>query len=143
MMQAGLITPEAGRRLLDYPDLEAEENLYNAASDYIHMILDKIVEDGEYTAPSPDDNLQLAKKLVLEYIAQGKLNNLKDDRLELLRKFNKQIDYWVNGGPAGEKMRAEQAMIQSQMAAQGIVPQGNPQTPPTSPLIQNVPGVTQ
>lgn len=92
MMQAGLLAPDVGRRLLDFPDLESEENLANSSIDYLHMILDKMVEDGEFTPPEPFDNLEKARSLALEYYAQGKLNNLKEDRLELLRKFIKQID---------------------------------------------------
>ncbi len=125
MMQAGLITPEAGRRLLDYPDLASEENLYNATADYLHKILDQIVEDGDYTPPAPEDNLQLAKKLVLEYIAQGKLNELEDDKLDLLRRFNKQIDTLLGVG-----------MAPPPMAAPGA-PQAVPEAPPTSPLMPN------
>jgi hypothetical protein len=92
MMQAGLLAPDVGRRLLDFPDLEAEENLSNSMIDYLHTILDKIVEDGDFTAPEPFDNLQKARSLALEYYAMGKLNKLAEDRLELLRKFIKQID---------------------------------------------------
>lgn len=130
MMQAGLISPEAGRRLLDYPDLESEENLTNSVNDYLHMILDKMVEDGEFTAPEPFDDLATARKLALEYYARGKLNNLEEDKLELLRRFMAQIDMLLNpqtlAGPQG-------------VAPQGGQPMANPQAPPVSPLVPNVP----
>lgn len=135
MMQAGLISPEAGRRLLDYPDLEAEENLYNATADYLHKILDDIIEDGKYTPPAPEDNLQLAKKLVLEYIAQGKLNNLDEDKQDLLRRFNKQIDVMLQPPPMAPMPGA------GDPAAMGGAPQAVPQAPPMSPLMPNSPNV--
>lgn len=135
MMQAGLISPEAGRRLLDYPDLEAEENLYNATADYLHMILDKIVDGDEYTPPAPEDNLTLAKKLILEYIAQGKLNQLPEERMELLRRFNKQIDV-LNG--VGMPQPGAPMPGQPQ-----VVPQAAPQAPPTNQLIPNATGIVQ
>ena len=91
MMEGGLMSPEVGRRVLDFPDLEAEENLANASQDYLHKILDDIVDHGKYTAPEPDDNLVVAKKLCLEYLAQGKLNNLSDKKIQMLRTFNQQI----------------------------------------------------
>lgn len=125
MMQAGLIDPQAGRRLLDYPDLDAEENLANSTLDYLHSILDKMTEDGDYTPPEPFDDLQQARKLALEYYAQGKLNNLDEDKLELLRQFMAQID----------QLQA-QAMAAAQPQAQ---PMANPTPTPTSPLIPNVP----
>lgn len=135
MMGAGLISPEAGRRLLDYPDLEAEENLYNATADYLHKILDEIIEDGKFTAPAPEDNLQLAKKLVLEYIAQGKLNNLQEDRMEKLRIFNKQIDGLLGVGMSQPGMPMP--------GQQPVTPQEQPMAPPTNQLIPNAPGIAQ
>lgn len=131
MMEAGLIDPQVGRRLLDYPDLEAEENLGNATSDYLHKILDGIVEDGKFTAPEPFDNLVKAEQLALEYYAQGKLNNLADDRLELLRKFMKQIH-------GLKEIAANAAAAMNQGPAP--VPQADPKPAPVSDLVPNVNG---
>lgn len=140
MMAGGLVTPEVGRRLLDYPDLDAEENLANATIDYLHKILDDMVEDGTFTAPEPFDDLAQARKLALEYYAQGKLNKLAEDKLELLRRFIKQIDVLTApppmaapgaGGPQGVSNMPPGA------SAQPIQPQGNPLPPPTSNLIQS------
>ena len=125
MMQAGLIDPQVGRRLLDYPDLEAEENLANASLDYLHSILDDIVDHGKYKAPESDDDLQTAKKLALEYIARGKLNNLAEDRLELLRTFNVQVDAFL-APPAPA------------LPLPGAAPMANPQATPQSELLPNV-----
>lgn len=124
MMQGGIMSPETGRRLLDYPDLEAEENLANATLDYLHKILDDIVDEGKYTPPEPFDRLDKARELALEYYAQGKLNNLQEDRLDMLRRFMSQLD-----------MLAQAAMPPA--PPQGV-PQANPVATPTSPLIPNV-----
>lgn len=123
MMQAGLIKPDAGRRLLDYPDLEAEESLANSTQDYLHQILDDMIEDGKYTPPEPFDNLQKAREIALEYYAAGKLNNLREDRLELLRRFMTQID-----------MLEQAALPPMPMAT----PMANPTATPTSDLVPNV-----
>lgn len=129
MMQAGLIDAQAGRRLLDYPDLDAEENLANATTDYLHKILDKIVEDGEFTKPEPFDNLAKAQAMALEYYAQGKLNNLSEDRLELLRRFIKQIGILM--APPAQALPVAEAPV---------TPQANPAPAPVSNLIPNVNG---
>lgn len=129
MMAAGLLTPEAGKRLLDFPDLEAEENLYNASTDYLHKILDAIVEDGDFTPPAPDDNLVKAKQLVMEYIAQGKLNNLDEDKMDLLRTFKIQIDTLNDQAQAAMMAQQQQAGMGTPMAA--------PTAQPTSPMLQN------
>jgi hypothetical protein len=92
---AGYITPRQARRLLDFPDLEQVESLANAQEDYLHDILEKIVDEGIYTAPEPQDDLALAKELGLEYYAQGKMNGLEEDKLEKLRQFMEQVDGYV------------------------------------------------
>lgn len=127
MAQAGWIDPQTARRLTDFPDLDAEENLANAAVDYLHMILDDMVDSGKFTAPEPFDDLQKARSLALEYYAKGKLNNMDEARLELLRKFLSQIDVLtqVNQPPPE--------------AAQGGQPQAAPVAPPTNNLIPNIP----
>lgn len=129
MMQAGLTTPEVGRRLLDFPDLESEENLANSTLDYLHKILDEIVDEGKYTPPEPFDNLQKARELTLEYYAMGKVNDLKEERLEMLRTFLQQLD-----------MLTQQATMP--MGQPGAAPQAQPMPPPQSDLIPNVPGQT-
>lgn len=124
-MQAGFLSPRQGRRLLDFPDLEQEENLMTAQEDYLHMILEKIVDNGEYTVPEPLDNLDLANELALEYYSQGKNLGLEEDKLELLRRFMDQI-----GILKGK-------MMPPPMAPQ---PMANPTATPTSPLLPNVNG---
>jgi hypothetical protein len=89
-VQAGFYSPRTAKRLLDFPDLEAVDDLQSAEEDYINKILEDIVDGKEYRPPEPDDNLQLCQELVLEYIAQGKRDGIPEDRLEQLRMFNTQ-----------------------------------------------------
>lgn len=138
MMQSGLLSPEEGRRLLDYPDLDAEEGLANAMTDYLHKILDGIADDGKYTAPAPDDNLAQAQKLVLEYIVRGKLNNIAPERLDLLRTFNKQIKMLLNPPIPGAAPGGPMTMGPS--GPTPSAPMANPMPTPTSELLPNVPG---
>ena len=149
MMQAGLIDIQAGRRLLDYPDLEAEENLANASMDYAHKILDDMVERGVYTAPEPYDNLALMKKLALESYAQGKLNDLAESKLELLRQFMDDIEALLAPPPmpmadpmaGGMPMDGAAPLPGDPMApvaAGGAAPMANPMPTPTSDLIPNI-----
>lgn len=127
MMQGGLIEPAVGRRLLDFPDLDAEENLANASLDWIHEMLDKIVDDGEFIVPDPYDDLATAKKMALEYYQAGKRDNLDQSRLELLRRFMNKCD---------DLVQASQPVVPPQ--PQGQRPQANPTPTPTSDLLPNV-----
>lgn len=90
--QAGFLSPRQARRLLDFPDLDQVESLANAAEQYLVEILDRMVDDGTFTAPEPYDDLGMARELALEYYARGKSTGLEEDRLELLRRFLAQID---------------------------------------------------
>jgi hypothetical protein len=132
LMQAGLVDPEAGRRLLDYPDLEAEEILNNSPIDYLKKILDKMAEDGEYTPPEPFDDMNRARKLALLYYAHYKSQGLEEERLDLYRRFIDQLD-----------MLAQAANPQPQPGQGAPTPQAAPQPQPQSPLIPNQPGVPQ
>lgn len=128
-MQAGILSLRQGRRLLDFPDLEAEESLDTAREEYLHTILEKIVDDGEYTVPEPEDDLQLANELVLEYYALGKNQGLEEDRMELLRRFRDQVGVLI--------MKATPPPPPA--AAPGNPPQAVPSSPPVSNMLPNSP----
>lgn len=128
MMQAGLIDPETGRRLLDYPDLDEQENLANAQLDYLHDVLDGIVEDGKYREPEPDDNNQAGLKLAIEYLAVGKRDNLKEERKQLLRDFIAKCNQWITA-----------SMSPAPMSGMPAGPQAVPEAPPTSNILPNAP----
>ena len=129
-VQAGWLTQRQGRRLADFPDLDQVEGLANAAEDYLTMLLDRIVDEGEPTPPEPFDNLALARELALEYYQRGKSQALEEERLELLRRFLGQID-------ALEKDAAATAAAD---AVQGA-PMAVPEPPPVSDLLPNAPEV--
>ncbi len=135
--QAGYLTPREARRLLDFPDLESVESLANAAEDWLVQCLDKIVDDGEYAGPDPEDDLKLGRELVLQYIAVGKSKGLEDDRIEMLRRFLKQIDAFekkavqlslVQGGAGGGLAPPTAPPIP--MAGSQLVPNGARPAPP-------------
>lgn len=129
MSGAGYIQPETARKLLDYPDLESEENLANSQLDWIHKCLDDMVDSGKYTAPEPFDNLTKGLELGLEYYAQGKNNNLAEDRLELIRTWISQV-----------KMLTQTAMTPP---PQAVTPPEAPMPTPQNQLIPNVNQPTQ
>ncbi len=125
MIQAGMITIKEGRRLLDYPDLEQVEKLANASEERIYQILDKIVEDGEYTPPDPFMDLQLANDLSVQYYNLYTACKLEEDKAQMLRDFFSQTQ------------TLKQAAMPPPMpgAAPGATPNASPQPLPQSPLI--------
>lgn len=132
MVQAGMISLERGRRLLDFPDLDAEEGLGNAQLEYLHSVLDGIVDDGEFTPPESFDNLAEGRQLALQYYALGRSAGLEPERLQMLRDFMEQIDQITQeaaGPPPGAPVPG--------------APQAAPMAPPQSDLIPNAPGIQQ
>jgi hypothetical protein len=133
-IQAGFINPRTGRKLLDFPDLEQVEELANSAEDYLNEILEKIIDDGEFTPPEPYDDLGLARELALQYYAKGKTNGLEEEKLDLLRDFMDQIDVL--------EQKAAEALAPPPGAAMPgqMGPQAVPAPPPVSDMLPNAPG---
>ncbi len=135
MIQAGMITLAEGRRLLDFPDLEQEEKLANAAEERILQQLDKIVEDGEYTAPDPFTDLAMANNRVVQYYNLYMQCKLEEDKAQLLRDYFTAVQTLKAAAtppaPVGPAVGPGQAP-----------PQALPEPLPQSPLVPNAnPGV--
>lgn len=125
-VQAGMLSLKEGRRLMHFPDTEQNEKLDNASEERIFQILDKIVEDGDYTPPDPFLDLELATTLVVQYINLYRAAKLEEEKADLLEKFFNQV----------------QTLVQASMPPpqqQAATPQANPEAPPTSPLVPNGP----
>jgi len=126
MVQAGMVTLQEGRRLLDYPDLEQVERLANAGEERILSILDDIIETGKYVSPDPFMDLQLATQLTTQYINLYATAKLEESKMQKLRDFFTQIQTII------------QAAQPPPMPAPAA-PQANPQPAPSSPLVPNSP----
>ena len=60
LLNMQLISPEEGRLLLDFPDLEEQNSVARSAAENIDRILEKILDEGVYEAPEPHMDLALA-----------------------------------------------------------------------------------
>ncbi len=127
MIQAGMISIQEGRRLLDYPDLEQVNKLANAAEERIYQVLDDIIEEGKYVPPDPFMDLQLAKTTTTQYINLYASAKLPEKKMQQLRDF------------FGQVLAIEKAAQPPMPAgAPGApVPQASPQPLPQSPLVPN------
>lgn len=129
MMQAGMIDPKEGRRLLNYPDLEQVDRLEIAAEERILKTLDDIVESGKYEPPDPFTDLQLALKLVTQYYNLYTAVKLEESKAQLLRNWKDQL------------MILQQAAMPPAMP--GAAPLGVPEAPQVSPMLPNAPNQGQ
>ncbi len=89
MINAGMISPEDGKRLLDLPDLEAFNEREDAPYNYVMKCVDRIVEDGDYHGPEPymGPYLQQAIHIMQYSYLNGRIDGVPDDRLELMRRW--------------------------------------------------------
>lgn len=124
-MQAGFITPRVGRRLLDFPDLEQAETLGNSKEDWLHEVLEQMIEDGDPYQLEPYDDAQLAHELALEYYSYAKCTKVPEDKLQILRDFIDSVALKLAPPPmpAGE--------------AGAEAPPAVPMPPPVSQLLPN------
>tara|TARA_R100000951_G_scaffold99916_2_gene90485 strand:+ start:6866 stop:8680 length:1815 start_codon:yes stop_codon:yes gene_type:complete len=87
MVQAGMIDNQEARGLLDYPDLEAVNQLATASSDGIKLMIEDMVEHGRYHPPEPFMNLSMAIAMIQSAYLRAKINNAPEENLDLLRRF--------------------------------------------------------
>lgn len=84
--QAGVISTESFRRMINSPDLDSELSMYSSALEVIDMQLEQIL-DGGISTPEPQDNLAMA-----QWRGTGAFNNARtadapEDVLEELRNY--------------------------------------------------------
>ena len=92
LIARGLIDRDDQFALLEFPDVQAASALNTAPLEYLKEILQKMLKDGEYTAPEKYDNLKAARRQALLHYAQGKKLGVKDENLELIRRFIAELD---------------------------------------------------
>lgn len=132
-VQAGFLTPRQARHALDFPDIDSIESLANAQEDLLTKVLDDIIDEGKYAPPEPTDDLQMAQEMSIEYIQRYRLLGLEDEKLNLLRTFNSQVNTLLaraaqpppGMGPPG--------------TSPGVSQQAVPMPPPRSDLLPNTP----
>ena len=87
LIQGGFMGKEDAISLLDFPDLEGFTSAQTAARDIVYKMVEKMIEDGDYQQPEPYMNLQLAMEIVQNEYMKAKMQDVPEDRLELLRRF--------------------------------------------------------
>jgi len=118
LVSAQLIPPEDALALLDFPDLQSvmSRNLapYLIVLDQIEMILD----EGEYIAPEPFQDLSLTRRIVQLAYLRAKMDKVPDEKLQMLRDH---ID------------AADTLLLRAEAAAQAGAMAGIPPTAPPAP----------
>lgn len=88
MMNAGMLSPDDGRRLLDMPDIEAINSYASASYDNTMEAARRMIENGEYFGPVGQMDLQDAIKRMQQIYLKARFDGVAEDRLDL-------IDRWI------------------------------------------------
>lgn len=127
MAQAGWITQDQARDLIDFPDVAAATNLLDAGREFIQKKLDAMVDDGDAYVPEGGlDPLALFLEQATIYYLNAKRMDVSEKRLAVLRDFI---------------TSCKQQILEAQTAAMPpaplALPPANPAAPPVSALIPN------
>ena len=87
MLQAGMLSQQEARALLDYPDLAAVNDMATASQEIFSMMIERILEKGIYQPPEPYMNLAMGIQMMQSAYLRAKINSVPEDRLELFRRF--------------------------------------------------------
>lgn len=132
LLQAGFISQEEGRSLLDFPDLQGYYNLANADVEDIKRTIEEIVDDGKYRTPEPFQNLEFGIAKMQQAYLFYRSQELPESRLELMRR-------WMEDARALLGVAAEQPVSPQQQAVDvGIRAQTEGAVEPTVQGLQEV-----
>lgn len=123
MHMNGFFSTEEAHQLLDFPDLNKANNLKVAHIEVLDLIIEKIVEKGQYISPEPYMNLELGIQRVQQAYNMAILDEVPEPRKELLRRWITQ----ANGLIEEKILKAKQA------SAPGPAPGAMPGAPPAPP----------
>lgn len=140
LLQSGLVAPEDGLNLLDFPDLKKVANLYIAAVENTEYTIDEILFKGRYHPPEPSQFLEFgAQRFQMAYL-DAKMKGAPPERLDLMLQWQSEAMGLtrVAQSAALAQQQALQAASQPQSQAQAL-----PEAQPRSDLIANAPGILQ
>ena len=109
LLQGGLIPQEVALSLLDFPDLNKAQSLEMAALKLAEKQLSNIIEKGDYSSPEPQQNLQLSLNLAQKEYLNQKLNNLPEERLELILRYIDDVERLMKQSQPEQPMAPEAA----------------------------------
>ena len=121
--QAGIISQDEARRLMDHPDLERAMSIYTAALDDIEYTIEAL-EEGHVVMPEPYQNIKLGVWRIQQEYLRVRDDGAPEEILEALRQWIVQAAAILNPAPP--------AAIPASSSAQPSAPQLGAGGPPMS-----------
>jgi hypothetical protein len=124
LAQAGAITTDELRQLIDHPDIERKLSMYEQAAQTVEFDIEAI-EEGEYVSPEPFTDLAMAQRMgQAAYNRDRKLDGCPEEVLEGLRQYTVMAAHMLAPPPA--------ANTNAMPIAPGALPPG--MQPPADPM---------
>jgi len=126
-------------KLLDFPDLNAVTQIYEAAENDVDWRISKILDEGEYIGPEPYMDLSLARQRFQLAYLEARQKGVEPEKIALLDKFIVQCNTMLRQAQAQPQGSPESPAVASPAgetpAPTGLMPE-MPETPetPESPL---------
>ena len=134
MAQTGLLNPTEARALLDYPDLEAVNQLATAFIDDVDLLIEEMIEKGRYHPPETFSNLEFAIQRVQSAYLRAKIDKVPEERLELLRRYMDDAIRVIQ-----TQQMAQQATQQAMAPMEGAPAPGGGAPAPGAPPMEGAP----
>lgn len=120
MLNAGMLEPDDGRRLLDMPDIESANSYWQASYDNVMEGARRIIEDGVYFGPVYQMNLEDAIRRMQQIYLKARFDNVDSKKLDL-------IDQWIVEAKGQLKeIKAEEAAMNPPQLQQPDPNMGSP-----------------
>lgn len=116
LASAGLVDQQEALELLDFPDTSSVINRNLAGNRWSRQAIEKMLDDGVYTAPDPYEDHARNYQTAQKYYLQAKLREYDENRLSLLRKYMDANIAQIQRKQA--EMQAQQMQQQMGMQAQ-------------------------
>lgn len=139
LLQAGMITPEEGMKLLDFPDLKSYMDRRNAGLEDIERSIELMIDKGEYQTPEPYQDLQQGIKMMQQAYLQYRTQNAPEERLDLFRRWIEDAQELLVKAATPEEPAMPSQPVTTLQPQDMAPPQAVPEAAATSELLPNIP----
>jgi len=143
LIQAGFVNREDAIKLLDFPDLQSYYNYETAPGEDIDMVIEKIIEDGEYMTPEPYQNLEYGIIKIQKAYLLFRSQNAPEERLDLLRRWISDARGLIERATIDSERQMMEAQAQMQQVAQEQAAQAGALPPEDAALAANDPTMAE
>lgn len=123
LSQAGLLSQDEARDLLNHPDLKSIDSQKNAARRREEQLIEKAL-DGELVTPTPFTALDIAFRMWHDAVLKAELDGAPEEILEPMRRYIEQVDF----------LRSK--MAEAAAAPPQVIPDDGGLAPPSDPGLQ-------